>query len=290
MDRVRALVEAEPAVASERNEQGTTAVLQARYHGRLDMVDVLRAARGGLDVHEAAALGDADRVRELVDSDPEPRERLRGGRFLSARPRRVLRPRRCRGAPPRARRRRDAAGPQPALGDGSALGGRDEPDGDRAAAARRRRPGERDAAGELHAAPRGGREGQHRSSSRCSSSAEPTRPRVSTTAARPPISPPRRATASSQNACRSAQRPTPVHEPRDGSAKAGGVSACALGAAQAAHGPEHEHGDQPAATPKASGTPSAWPASRLRFASSTRVIGLILATASIQPCSSDSGT
>jgi uncharacterized protein len=71
VDRVRALVEAEPAVASERNEQGTTAVLQARYHGRLDMVDVLRGARGGLDVHEAAALGDADRVRELVDSDPE---------------------------------------------------------------------------------------------------------------------------------------------------------------------------------------------------------------------------
>ena len=71
VDRVRALVEAEPAVASERNEQGTSAVLQARYHGRLDLVDLLRAARGALDVHEAAALGDADRVRELVDSDPE---------------------------------------------------------------------------------------------------------------------------------------------------------------------------------------------------------------------------
>jgi ankyrin repeat protein len=71
VERVLALVEADPAVASERNEQGTTSLLQARYHGRLEIVEVLRTARGALDVHEASALGDVDRVRELVDADPE---------------------------------------------------------------------------------------------------------------------------------------------------------------------------------------------------------------------------
>jgi uncharacterized protein len=70
VDRVRALLDADPAVAGERDDDGVTALLQARYHSRLDMVDLLRPARGELDLYEASSLGDAQRVRGLVDEDP----------------------------------------------------------------------------------------------------------------------------------------------------------------------------------------------------------------------------
>lgn len=70
-DRVRALVEADPSVVHTRNEEGTSALLLARYHGRLDLVDTLLEHASELDVFEAAALGRLDRVRDLVDADPE---------------------------------------------------------------------------------------------------------------------------------------------------------------------------------------------------------------------------
>jgi ankyrin repeat protein len=69
-ERVRALAEASPAVAHRRNEQGTSALLLARYYDRLDMVDALAEHASDLDVFEAAALGRVERVRELVDADP----------------------------------------------------------------------------------------------------------------------------------------------------------------------------------------------------------------------------
>lgn len=70
-DRVRALVEQDPEVAHLRDEQGTSALLLARYHGRLDLVETLLERASELDLFEAAALGRADRVRELVDAQPE---------------------------------------------------------------------------------------------------------------------------------------------------------------------------------------------------------------------------
>lgn len=68
--RVRRLVEAEPALAGARDERGVSAVRQARYRMRQDVVDLLLAAGAALDIFDAAALGRVDRVRELLDADP----------------------------------------------------------------------------------------------------------------------------------------------------------------------------------------------------------------------------
>jgi ankyrin repeat protein len=70
-DRVRALVDEDPGVAHLRDEAGTSALLVARYHGRLDLVETLLERGPELDVFEASALGHADRVRELVDAEPD---------------------------------------------------------------------------------------------------------------------------------------------------------------------------------------------------------------------------
>lgn len=70
-DRVRALVEADPSLVHTQNEEGTSALLLARYYGRLDLVELLLERASALDVFEAAALGRLERVRELVDSDAE---------------------------------------------------------------------------------------------------------------------------------------------------------------------------------------------------------------------------
>ena len=43
----------------------------SRYYGLpADVTDAIRGAHGELDVFEAATLGDADRLRELLDGDP----------------------------------------------------------------------------------------------------------------------------------------------------------------------------------------------------------------------------
>jgi ankyrin repeat protein len=67
LERVRELA----SHATERNENGISAVLLARYYGRDDMVDELMPADDKLDVFEAAALGRAERVQELVEVEPE---------------------------------------------------------------------------------------------------------------------------------------------------------------------------------------------------------------------------
>jgi ankyrin repeat protein len=67
--RAAVLLDAEPALASARR-QGASALLIARYHGRHDIVALLRAQRPALDVFEAAALGDTTRLTTLLDAEP----------------------------------------------------------------------------------------------------------------------------------------------------------------------------------------------------------------------------
>jgi ankyrin repeat protein len=69
-ERVRALLASDPSVAAARDEDGISAVLSAQYRFRGDLVDLLLAAEPELDVFEAAALGRAERVAELLDSGP----------------------------------------------------------------------------------------------------------------------------------------------------------------------------------------------------------------------------
>jgi uncharacterized protein len=63
------LVERRPELASERDEQGLSALLNALYHGRENVAQALRGVHIGLDIHEAAALGDVNRLRALLDQD-----------------------------------------------------------------------------------------------------------------------------------------------------------------------------------------------------------------------------
>lgn len=67
--RVEELLAADPALASAHNQSGVSAIMQARYEGRHELVDLLRSKAGDLDVFEAATLGDLPRLRSLLEQD-----------------------------------------------------------------------------------------------------------------------------------------------------------------------------------------------------------------------------
>ena len=64
--KVEQLIAADRTIAKSRNENGVSALMQARYEGRREIIDVLRPAVGELDVFEAATLGDLPRLRALL--------------------------------------------------------------------------------------------------------------------------------------------------------------------------------------------------------------------------------
>jgi len=67
--QVAKLIAADTGVAHARNQAGVSALMQARYENKLEIVALLRKAAGDLDVFEAAALGDAARLRALLAND-----------------------------------------------------------------------------------------------------------------------------------------------------------------------------------------------------------------------------
>ena len=69
-DRVRALLRDDVTLAGARDERGASAVLVARYAGRMEALAALLATGPVLDIFEASAVGDAERVRALLDADP----------------------------------------------------------------------------------------------------------------------------------------------------------------------------------------------------------------------------
>jgi uncharacterized protein len=69
--RVREVLEDQPELADERDENGVSALMLAHYYG-VPAADVIRSARATpLDVFEAATVGDLDRLRALLDEEPE---------------------------------------------------------------------------------------------------------------------------------------------------------------------------------------------------------------------------
>jgi uncharacterized protein len=76
-DRVRALADQ----GAERDSQGVSAVRMARYHRRDDMVEALMPAPDELDVWDAAALGQTERMRTLLDEDPGRVDAVSGDGF-----------------------------------------------------------------------------------------------------------------------------------------------------------------------------------------------------------------
>ncbi len=69
--RVNEILAANPNVRNSRNAQGETPVLAAAYRLRKDLVERLLAAGAETDIYEAAAVGQAERVRRFVEERPE---------------------------------------------------------------------------------------------------------------------------------------------------------------------------------------------------------------------------
>jgi ankyrin repeat protein len=69
-ERLDQILAESPSLAASRDEEGVSAVLHSLYHGRPYLAVSIAAALPQLDIFEAAALGRADRVRELVAADP----------------------------------------------------------------------------------------------------------------------------------------------------------------------------------------------------------------------------
>jgi ankyrin repeat protein len=70
LTRVNALMEADPALVNARDTEGNSAILIATYWGKRDVASALLAHKPELNVFEAAATGQLERLRQLVDADP----------------------------------------------------------------------------------------------------------------------------------------------------------------------------------------------------------------------------
>ncbi len=69
-DRVKALLESDPALANARNEEGDSPLLVALYRGRGDLAEHLLRAGADLNLFEACALGRIETVRRCLEADP----------------------------------------------------------------------------------------------------------------------------------------------------------------------------------------------------------------------------
>src|SRR5208283_5421294 len=67
---VKSLLDSHPSLASAKNDSNVSAVLMSIYTGRHVIRDLLLARSVTLDFHDAAAVGNLDRVRQFVVTDP----------------------------------------------------------------------------------------------------------------------------------------------------------------------------------------------------------------------------
>lgn len=68
--KVKEMLQTDPSLAQLRDENGVSVVLKALYYGKRDVVEALLASGVELNVFEAAATGQTDRVRTLIEADP----------------------------------------------------------------------------------------------------------------------------------------------------------------------------------------------------------------------------
>ena len=67
--RVEQFLATDPTLARAHNQNGASALMQARYEGRHELVKLLHTKIGELDIFEAATLGDLPRLRTLLAND-----------------------------------------------------------------------------------------------------------------------------------------------------------------------------------------------------------------------------
>jgi len=81
MTRVQELLNADPGLASVRNERGHTPVLIAQYHHKQEAVAALLGVEPALDIFDAASVGRTGRVAEWLEKDPALLEARSGDGF-----------------------------------------------------------------------------------------------------------------------------------------------------------------------------------------------------------------
>jgi uncharacterized protein len=69
-DALLAILRDDPHAAGAFGADGASPLLVAIYHGRADLAELLRSHGRVPDAFEAAALGDAERLREVLDAEP----------------------------------------------------------------------------------------------------------------------------------------------------------------------------------------------------------------------------
>src|SRR2546430_15790619 len=69
LDRVKAMVSADPSLVDARNAEGS-AILTAVYHRQKEIVNLLVARGAALSLFEAAAAGEIERVERLIAQSP----------------------------------------------------------------------------------------------------------------------------------------------------------------------------------------------------------------------------
>ena len=68
--RVKEQLRAEPSLAQSKDQNGVSVIMKAIYYGKRDVVAELLASGIQLDVFEAAATGQADQLKALLENDP----------------------------------------------------------------------------------------------------------------------------------------------------------------------------------------------------------------------------
>jgi len=70
LSQLASLLDADPSLLSARNESGASAFLMSIYFGRRDVRDLLLSRGFQMDLAEASAAGNLQRVRYFVEADP----------------------------------------------------------------------------------------------------------------------------------------------------------------------------------------------------------------------------
>jgi ankyrin repeat protein len=68
--KVQQMLQADPSLAEAKDPNGLSVILKATYYGQRDVVEALLASGIELNLFEAAATGQAARVRTLIEADP----------------------------------------------------------------------------------------------------------------------------------------------------------------------------------------------------------------------------
>jgi ankyrin repeat protein len=70
VEKVKEMLGVDPLLAQSKDQNGISVILKATYYGKRDVVEVLVASGVQLNLFEAAATGQTDRVRTLIQEDP----------------------------------------------------------------------------------------------------------------------------------------------------------------------------------------------------------------------------